>query len=62
MGASAGIGEAFARSAVALGADVCVSARRLDKLEQLCSDLGSGHAVATRTVPSTFDVSVLKAA
>jgi len=46
VGASAGIGEAFARSAAAAGADVCVSARRKDKLEELCEDLGSGHAVA----------------
>ena len=46
VGASAGIGEAFARSAAAAGAQVCVSARRLDKLQELCAELGSGHAVA----------------
>ena len=46
VGASAGIGEAFARSAAAAGAQVCVSARRLDKLQELCAEFGSGHAVA----------------
>ena len=46
VGASAGIGEAFARSAAAAGAEVCVSARRLDKLEELTKALGSGHAIA----------------
>jgi NADP-dependent 3-hydroxy acid dehydrogenase YdfG len=47
VGASAGIGAAFARSAAAAGAEVCVSARRLDKLEDLTTELGSGHAIAT---------------
>lgn len=46
VGASAGIGEAFARSAVAAGAQVCVSARRLDRLQALVDELGAGHAVA----------------
>ncbi len=46
VGASAGIGAAFARSAAAAGADVCVSARRLDRLQELCEELGSGHAIA----------------
>jgi NADP-dependent 3-hydroxy acid dehydrogenase YdfG len=46
VGASAGIGEAFARSAARDGAEVCVSARRLDKLESLIAELGSGHAIA----------------
>jgi NAD(P)-dependent dehydrogenase (short-subunit alcohol dehydrogenase family) len=35
VGASAGIGRAFARQAAALGAQVCVSARRADKLAEL---------------------------
>lgn len=46
VGASAGIGQAFARSAAAAGAEVCVSARRLDKLEDLVAELGTGHAIA----------------
>jgi NAD(P)-dependent dehydrogenase (short-subunit alcohol dehydrogenase family) len=46
VGASAGIGAAFATSAAAAGADVVVSARRLDKLDALVAELGSGHAIA----------------
>jgi len=46
VGASAGIGAAFATSAVAAGADVCVSARRPDRLDDLVARLGRGHAVA----------------
>lgn len=46
VGASAGIGRAFARHAVALGAQVCVSARRADRLDELCRDAGGGHAIA----------------
>ena len=46
VGASAGIGQAFARSAAAAGADVVVSARRLDKLQELVAELGKGHAIA----------------
>lgn len=45
VGASAGIGQAFARSAAAAGAELCVSARRLDRLEELVEELGTGHAV-----------------
>jgi NADP-dependent 3-hydroxy acid dehydrogenase YdfG len=50
VGASAGIGAAFATSAAAAGADVVVSARRLDKLDELVARLGSGHAVAADVV------------
>jgi NAD(P)-dependent dehydrogenase (short-subunit alcohol dehydrogenase family) len=46
VGASAGIGAAFARSAARDGAEVCVSARRGDKLEELVGEIGSGHAIA----------------
>lgn len=46
VGASSGIGRAFASSAHALGADVCVSARRADKLAELTAELGAGHALA----------------
>jgi NAD(P)-dependent dehydrogenase (short-subunit alcohol dehydrogenase family) len=52
VGASSGIGRAFASSAHALGADVCVSSRRAEALQELCDELGSGHVVAADvTVP-----------
>jgi NAD(P)-dependent dehydrogenase (short-subunit alcohol dehydrogenase family) len=46
VGASAGIGQAFARHAVALGARVCVAARRREALDELCREAGGGHPVA----------------
>lgn len=46
VGASSGIGRAFATHAVALGAQVCVTARRADRLEDLCRAAGGGHPVA----------------
>jgi NADP-dependent 3-hydroxy acid dehydrogenase YdfG len=46
-GASAGIGEALAREAVAAGARVVLTARRVDRLEALARELGSG-ALAVR--------------
>ena len=46
-GASAGIGEAIAREYVAAGARVALLARRTDKLEALCKELGgAAHAIA----------------
>ena len=42
VGASAGIGRAFAHHAAAMGAQVCVSARRADKL----AELDGCHAIA----------------
>lgn len=45
VGASAGIGRAFALSAAAMGARVCVSARRADRLEDLVAEMGSGSSV-----------------
>jgi NADP-dependent 3-hydroxy acid dehydrogenase YdfG len=43
-GASSGIGEATARALAAEGAKVAVSARRLERLEKLASELGGqGH-------------------
>ena len=46
-GASSGIGEQFARQLVALGYRVVVSARRADRLQKLCAQLGGDeHAVA----------------
>jgi NAD(P)-dependent dehydrogenase (short-subunit alcohol dehydrogenase family) len=46
VGASAGIGRSFARHALAMGAQVCVSARRSDKLVELCAEAGGGHPIA----------------
>lgn len=51
VGASAGIGRAFAAHAIALGARVCATARRGDRLAELCADAGGGH-------PVTGDVTV----
>ncbi len=47
VGASAGIGRAFAGHAIAAGADVCVAARRAGMLAELCGEAGGGHAIAT---------------
>jgi NAD(P)-dependent dehydrogenase (short-subunit alcohol dehydrogenase family) len=46
VGASAGIGRAFARHAIAQGARVCAAARRREALDELCCEAGGGHAVA----------------
>jgi NAD(P)-dependent dehydrogenase (short-subunit alcohol dehydrogenase family) len=46
VGASSGIGAAFARAASAAGANVTVAARRAAPLDALVGELGSGHAVA----------------
>ncbi|MCD9624109.1 SDR family oxidoreductase [Rhabdothermincola salaria] len=46
VGASSGIGRAYASCAHALGAEVCVSSRRADALQDLCDELGAGHVVA----------------
>ena len=52
IGASSGLGAAFARAASAEGADVTVSARRGDRLDQLVEQMGTGTAVAgDATIP-----------
>ena len=45
VGASSGLGAAFAKAAVSQGALVTVSARREDRLEDLVTEMGSGFAV-----------------
>jgi short-subunit dehydrogenase len=49
-GASAGIGEAFARALAREGMSVVLTARRRDRLDALASELEKAHAVATRVV------------
>lgn len=49
IGASSGIGAAFARAAMDRGATVTVSARRADKLRALVAETGTGMAVAGDT-------------
>jgi NAD(P)-dependent dehydrogenase (short-subunit alcohol dehydrogenase family) len=46
VGASSGIGRAFARNAIGQGADVCAVARRADRLTALCREAGGGHPMA----------------
>ena len=45
VGASAGIGRAFAAEAVRRGASVAVAARRADRLDELVTEAGGGAAV-----------------
>lgn len=46
VGASSGIGRTFAIEAARGGAEVAMSARRLDRVNAAVDDAGSGHAVA----------------
>jgi short-subunit dehydrogenase len=49
-GASAGIGEEFARTAAREGMSLVLSARRADRLQALASELENTYAVKTRVV------------
>ncbi|MGB0542246.1 MAG: SDR family NAD(P)-dependent oxidoreductase [Longimicrobiales bacterium] len=48
-GASAGIGEACARHFAAQGAHILLSARRLDRIQTLASELTTAHGIETHT-------------
>lgn len=51
-GASAGIGEAFARHLASRGLDVVLTARNEDRLRRLGEELESGHGVRCHVVPA----------
>lgn len=55
-GASSGVGLASARRLAELGARVAVSARRVDLLEQLASEIGNGVVVAEADVADDASV------
>lgn len=50
-GASAGIGEAFARELARRGMNVVLAARREDRLRRLADEIGQAHRVHTLVVP-----------
>jgi len=51
-GASAGIGQAFARIFASHGYDVALTARRADRLEQLAEDIRLRYGVETLAIPA----------
>lgn len=51
-GASAGLGEGFARALAATGEDLILTARRVDRLETLAADLRAKHGVRVDLFPA----------
>jgi short-subunit dehydrogenase len=51
-GASAGLGEAFARAYAARGLDVALVARRVERLEALAIELAARHGVEAFAIPA----------
>ena len=59
-GASAGLGEAFARAYADRGLDVALVARRADRLEALAAELTAAHGVEALVIPA--DLSLVRGA
>lgn len=50
-GASGGIGESLARKLAERGANLILTARRVDRLEKLASELSQRHQIQARSIP-----------